>query len=79
MFARKLLQDQLHEVEELKERGLLTSADASKQLDRKQRGLTWINLLQGWGIVSKQICSIFFADQRMNGWLWRTRLSVDCT
>ncbi|CAJ1330028.1 unnamed protein product [Effrenium voratum] len=30
MLARKLLQQQLHEVEELKERGLLTSADASK-------------------------------------------------
>lgn len=30
MFARKLLQEQLHEVDELKERGLLTSADASK-------------------------------------------------
>lgn len=30
MCARKLLQDQLHEVDELKERGLLTSADASK-------------------------------------------------
>ena len=30
MLARKLLQEQLHEVDELKERGLLTSADASK-------------------------------------------------